>query len=136
MAKASNLLAKPVTPTQVAVPITSAMIAEGMERDRRWRTRMDQQRHDTMNVWQRKFWRVIDDAEAKTGATFAELFVVGHRRRGDLSMLRWQFWTAMRSHGMSFPEIAATTGAAHSAVQIGIRNLRERTAASLASNRP
>lgn len=125
MPKASNLLAKPATPPQVAVPINSAMIAEGMERDRRWRTRMDQQRHDTMNAWQRKFWRIIDQAEAETGSTFAELFVVGHGRRGDVSAKRWQFWAVMRSHGLSFPEIAAATGSAHSAVQIGIRKLTE-----------
>lgn len=126
MAKASNLLAKPATPPHVAVPETSAMIAERMERDRRWRTRMNQQRHDTMHVWQRKFWRIIDQAEVETGITFANLFVVGHGRRGDLSPIRWRFWAAMRSHGLSYQEIAAATGSAHSSVLIGLRKLQGR----------
>lgn len=88
-----------------------------------------------MNVWQRKFWRIIDQAESETGATYAELFVVGHGRRGDLSAVRWRFWAVMRSHGLSFPDIALATGSAHSAVQIGVRKLADRVdAATHAAN--
>jgi hypothetical protein len=82
----------------------------------RWRRHRDQERHDTMHAYVRRFRELIVLCEHEVGESFALVFEVHRTDRGRWSTIRRKFYRIMRDEGLSFPDIGKLCGVTHTSV--------------------
>lgn len=131
--RATNLLAPPA-PAQQPVGTVIVEKLRGLTGAELLRAR----RRDMVEAEARRLWimhdamkvgpvnAAIELAERTTGEKWHELFVTTIypiHLRGQWARRRWAFWAAMRTTGISYPEIAAATGTCHAAVIAALQRL-------------
>jgi len=115
--KAINKL-EPLKPTLVqAKAITSdEERAAYLMEIQRWRRDREQERHDTMHAYVRRFRELIVLCEHEVGESFALVFEVHRIDRGKWATIRRKFYRIMRDEGLSFPDIGKLCGVGHTSV--------------------
>jgi hypothetical protein len=119
--KAINKLEPPKpTAKQIKAMQTDEQRSAYLMEIQRWRRDRDQQRHDTMHEYARRFRELIVLCEHEVGESFSDVFEIHRTDRGRWSPIRRKFYRIMRDEGLSFPDIGKLCGVAHSSVMAAL----------------